>query len=96
MTQLLEGGLGVGFLHVGVEDGVHGRHVALTRRIAPGLGRPQRPQLQIVQPLGLQALAQHRLGEARDAGRATARTSATSSTSAAFSRSMTWGWVEPS
>ncbi|MNE80068.1 hypothetical protein D3C80_1766100 [compost metagenome] len=54
---------------MGVEDGVHGRHVALARRIPPGLGRAQRPQLQIIHPLRLQALAQQRLGKARDARR---------------------------
>uniref|UniRef100_A0A0N4Z9I1 Carbamoyl-phosphate synthase (glutamine-hydrolyzing) n=1 Tax=Parastrongyloides trichosuri TaxID=131310 RepID=A0A0N4Z9I1_PARTI len=69
MAQLLKGRLGVGFLHMGVEDRLHGRDVALARRVAPGLGRAQGAQLQIVEPFRLQAFAQHGLGEAGDAGR---------------------------
>jgi len=69
MPQLLKRRLGLGLLHMGVEDGVHGRDVALARRVAPGLGRPQRPQLKIVEPFRPQAFAQHGFGEACDAGR---------------------------
>ncbi len=64
LGRLRELELRLGFLQVRLEDLMHLLDAAGAGRLAAGLGRAQRPQVQIVDPRRLQAARQQGLGEA--------------------------------
>jgi hypothetical protein len=94
--QPLELNPGCRFLQMVLEQIAHLSDPAFARRVAPGLGRSEITQMQIVDAVGLQAFAEDRLGKAGPREAATARTSTSRSTPAALSRAMTSAWVAPS